>query len=110
MLSAPLIATLGGFSLLMNTPMLFVFQLFGPAPSKLKGDVIVASTGLQAPATPLDVAVAVAVGRVVAVAVAVDVAVDRAVAVAVGAVVDVAVAVGRAVAVAVDVAVAPIVA
>src|SRR5438445_6826301 len=106
-MSTLLIVTLALFQLLMNPPRLFDFQHFVPAPSKVKGDVIVASTGLHAPATPLDVAVAVAValgasvavGRVVAVAVAVEVAVVRAVAVAVP--VDVAVA--RAVAVAVAV-------
>src|SRR5436305_13276905 len=103
-MSTPLIVTLALFQLLMNAPRLFDFQHFGPAPSKVKGDVIVASTGLQAPATPLDVAVAVAVGRVVAVAVAVEVAVARVVAVAVA--LDVAVAVARAVAVAVAVEVA----
>jgi len=80
-----LIVTLALFQLLMNPPRLFDFQHFVPAPSKLNGDVIVASTGLHAPETPLDVAVAVAVARAVAVAVApvVAVAVGRAVAVGV---------------------------
>src|SRR3954471_14823379 len=111
-MSTPLIVTLVVFQMLMNPPRLFVFQHFGPAPSKLKGDVIVASTGLHAPATPLDVAVAV--GRAVAVAVAavVAVAVGRAVTVAVAALVAVAVAravVAVAVGGTVDVAVAAIV-
>src|SRR5436305_133918 len=94
---APLIVTLPGvtFQLLMNDPRLFDFQHFVPAPSKLKGDVIVAS-GLHGIA-PHDVPAHVGVAEAVATAVAVAVAVDRAVPVAVGGGVAVAVAVARAV-------------
>src|SRR3954465_2929415 len=104
---APLIVTLPGltFQLLMKEPRFDDFQHFVPAPSNVKGAVMVASTGLQAPGT---VPVAVAVGRAVEVAGAVSVAVGRVVevAVAVPAVVAVAVDVGRGVAVALAVAVA----
>src|SRR5436305_850056 len=83
-MSTPLIVTLVVFQMLMNAPRLFVFQHFVPAPSKVKGDVIVAVTGLHAPAPPLDVAVGVAAVVAVAVAPTVAVAVGRgAVAVAV---------------------------
>src|ERR1051326_5800663 len=99
---APLIVTLPGvmFQLLMKEPRLDDFQHFVPAPSNVKGAVMVASTGLQAPGTP----VAVAVGRAVEVAVAVAAVV--AVAVDVGRGVAVALAVAVAVAVAVEVEVA----